>query len=170
EEAIAIVATDRGKEIMDNVRELLCATVRTADEQLKLGVEDELSSARHLRVVVVASGLLIIVLAGGSVWMALSYTRDLLTARAEAEALNAGLEQRVRERTQDLFRANEEVQRFAYIVTHDLRAPLVNTMGFTSELDETMKSILAYVLAVGEVGEQDIRNARQAAEEDLDRK
>ena len=32
-------------------------------------------------------------------------------------------------------------QRFAYIVTHDLRAPLVNIMGFTSELEESLKAI-----------------------------
>jgi PAS domain S-box-containing protein len=34
-----------------------------------------------------------------------------------------------------LAEANEEVQRYAYIVSHDLRAPLVNIMGFSSELD-----------------------------------
>src|SRR5690606_9425156 len=57
---------------------------------------------------------------------------------------------------------------FAYIVTHDLRAPLVNIMGFTSELDETMKSIQAYVLADGNtLSEQEIANARLAASEDL---
>ena len=41
----------------------------------------------------------------------------------------------VAERTADLTRANEEIQRFAYIVSHDLRSPLVNVMGFTAELD-----------------------------------
>ncbi|MGU3538479.1 sensor histidine kinase [Methylobacterium sp. A54F] len=40
-----------------------------------------------------------------------------------------------RETTLALSEANEEVQRYAYIVSHDLRAPLVNIMGFTSELD-----------------------------------
>jgi signal transduction histidine kinase len=38
-------------------------------------------------------------------------------------------------RTAALTQANDEIQRFAYIVSHDLRAPLVNVMGFTSELE-----------------------------------
>ena len=55
-------------------------------------------------------------------------------ARAALAASNDRLEQRVAERTADLEESNAEVQRFAYIVSHDLRAPLVNIMGFTSEL------------------------------------
>jgi PAS domain S-box-containing protein len=35
----------------------------------------------------------------------------------------------------ELRESNEEIQRYAYIVSHDLRAPLVNIMGFTSELE-----------------------------------
>jgi hypothetical protein len=42
------------------------------------------------------------------------YTRDLLAARREVETLNATLEHRVDERTEELIRANQEVQRFAY--------------------------------------------------------
>ncbi|MCJ2053069.1 MHYT domain-containing protein [Methylobacterium sp. J-070] len=37
----------------------------------------------------------------------------------------------------DLRESNEEIQRYAYIVSHDLRSPLVNVMGFTSELEAT---------------------------------
>ncbi|MBE7220510.1 MAG: hypothetical protein INR64_18735 [Caulobacteraceae bacterium] len=59
---------------------------------------------------------------------------DVSRARAALAAANARLEQRVAERTADLQESNAEVQRFAYIVSHDLRAPLVNIMGFTSEL------------------------------------
>ncbi len=60
--------------------------------------------------------------------------RDIDAARALLAASNVRLEQRVAERTADLQETNEEIQRFAYIVSHDLRAPLVNIMGFTSEL------------------------------------
>ena len=37
--------------------------------------------------------------------------------------------------------SNEELQRYAYIVSHDLRAPLVNVMGFTSEIDTARAEI-----------------------------
>lgn len=168
DEAIQIVSTDHGKEIMDQARTLLREIVRSSDEGLTEGVEEQRRSAGMLHLIALVGGVIIIAVVGGSVWMALRYTRDLLTARSEVEALNEGLEQRVAERTHDLIRANEEVQRFAYIVTHDLRAPLVNIMGFTSELNETMKSIQAYVLADGDqLSELQITEARTAASEDL---
>jgi PAS domain S-box-containing protein len=50
-----------------------------------------------------------------------------ITAQREAEA--------------ELRESNEEIQRYAYIVSHDLRAPLVNVMGFTSELEETRSEL-----------------------------
>jgi len=46
-----------------------------------------------------------------------------------------------REAEAELRESNEEIQRYAYIVSHDLRAPLVNVMGFTSELDSARLEI-----------------------------
>ncbi|CAO4155406.1 histidine kinase [Methylorubrum thiocyanatum] len=46
-----------------------------------------------------------------------------------------------REAEAELRESNEEIQRYAYIVSHDLRAPLVNVMGFTSELEAVRQEL-----------------------------
>ena len=63
------------------------------------------------------------------------------TARKLVEAEQKKLDQRLRDQTALLSEANEEIQRFVYIVSHDLRSPLVNIMGFASELDVWRKQI-----------------------------
>lgn len=41
----------------------------------------------------------------------------------------------------DLKESNEEIKSFAYLVSHDLRAPLVNLKGFSSELSRALREL-----------------------------
>ena len=92
------------------------------------------------------TGALLALVAIGTFVLVRRYTHDILASRARLHLLNTNLEGAVAERTTDLVRANDEIQRFAYIVSHDLRSPLVNIMGFTSEL-ERANSVLAGFVA-----------------------
>jgi PAS domain S-box-containing protein len=77
--------------------------------------------------------------------------RDMTQQKQLEESLAkmaADLEIRVVERTreleitvEELQRKNQEVEAFVYIVSHDLRAPLVNVQGFVRELDESRKRL-----------------------------
>jgi signal transduction histidine kinase len=65
----------------------------------------------------------------GRVWS----FRDV-TERKQAEA-------RLKCYSEELVEINEELKSFAYIVSHDLRAPLVNIKGFSQELDRSLREI-----------------------------
>ena len=55
-------------------------------------------------------------------------------AEEELKALNQTLEQRVAERTGELARSNAALERFGYVIAHDLRAPLRTIKSYTQKL------------------------------------
>ena len=151
---------------MDEARGLLAefidqAETRANDRQKQLD-----DAVTLLMWTTIAGSILILVFTGAASYTVISYTRGLIAAQQEVVALNATLEDRVRERTAALSQANEEIQRFAYIVSHDLRSPLVNIMGFTSELETGIASVQKYL-----AGEQPdaalAKEARAAADDDI---
>ncbi len=167
-EAMAIVRNQSGLELMRNLQDTLAKLMQQLDGNLVSGIEDLRDSASSLQWFTIGGGVLIILVVGGAILVVGQHVRELSRARQEVEELNASLEERVNERTEDLIQANREIQRYAYIVSHDLRAPLVNIMGFTSELDATLKAVSRYVLADGaELSESEVKDARLAVEEDL---
>jgi CHASE3 domain sensor protein len=167
-EAAEVVRNNDGKRFMNEIRSVLSDLQSDTDDRLRVIVADQLGAANTLRWVTIGGAVAILIVVGGSILLVFTYIRALNRSREDVDELNRHLEERVEERTRDLRRANQEIQRFAYIVTHDLRAPLVNIMGFLSEFDTSLKPVTNYVLADGKTLTQDvIREARLAVEEDI---
>lgn len=164
-EALALVNTNRGKRLAEEADAIFTHVVSQADARFAERVADQTASVDALQTVSLVGGLVILVVAGGAGWLVLRYTNELYAARTAIETLNAGLEERVRDRTKDLRRANDEIQKFAYIVTHDLRAPLVNIMGFTGELETSLAAMKAYMQTVEATPQS--REAKLSVEEDV---
>lgn len=146
-EAMQLVRSGEGMRIMDRLR----AEAQNVDEIEQTQLQFARRSSEWASAVTVIfntlAGLLILVFAGISGWLIRRNVLEIQAARDELDRVNRGLEDTVKERTSALTQANEEIQRFAYIVSHDLRAPLVNVMGYTSELDQVGK-VLDRQLAV----------------------
>lgn len=124
-------------------RPLIVATSRPLDHALADYYE-------HRDRILAAAGVMLALLG------ALAYLLHRDTIRRDSERaalaeLNATLEQRVHQRTEELEHSNRELLSFSYSVSHDLRAPLRAINGFShalaedygDRLDETGRSYLA---------------------------
>lgn len=131
----------REQTLLDRIR-ILAGDMAVTEQRLILQrTERQTANARALLTVAAAGGVLMAAMAVTSLWAMRRFAGGMVRSQAELRRVNEGLEAEVAERTSDLRRANEEIQRFAYIVSHDLRSPLVNIMGFTSELEAAAKPL-----------------------------
>ncbi|MFO1082714.1 MAG: CHASE3 domain-containing protein [Reyranellaceae bacterium] len=165
--ALARLQSDQGRRLMDQARSLLGGLRGGADTLVDGRLQEVERGVSLLTRVILAGTVLVVVLAAAAAYTALGYTRELAASQLEIAALNAGLEERVRERTAALARANDEIQRFAYIVSHDLRSPLVNIMGFTSELETGVEVLQRYVGEEGGTRSVPVGEARTVANDDI---
>lgn len=91
--------------------------------------------------------------------------RDVTARKQAEEKLNryaADLERS----NQELERSNRELQDFAYVVSHDLRAPLVNIQGFSSELATSCQQVQTQLVNL-QLTDSDRRGLSELLDEDI---
>lgn len=144
-DASAVVRSDNGKLAMDEIRQIMTridAITHNISFQKGMSLDN---AARWLLISIAGGAVLLIILVGGAVYLAIAHARQLEAASNALAEHNEMLEVRIGERTRFLKRANRELQSYSYIVGHDLRAPLVNIMGFTSELERAAGIFAGYM-------------------------
>ena len=142
---VALIRFRRGGQRINDI----ASRMRHEEERLfALRTQTADRTERLASIVTVAGSGLVILLAGISIFLVRRSTRARDEAEAPLRDNNLNLEATVDERTADLREANNEIQRFAYIVSHDLRSPLVNIMGFTSELEELRADIFRRIASL----------------------
>ncbi|MEZ5765275.1 MAG: CHASE3 domain-containing protein [Xanthobacteraceae bacterium] len=143
DEARQIVAENAERQTTADIRDILME-MRKEEERLHKLRSAEAEKTQMLSAIATSAGSGALLLLGlASILLVRRSERIRDAAELQLRNINTNLEAAVDERTADLREANEEIQRFAYIVSHDLRSPLVNIMGFTSELEELRGDIFA---------------------------
>jgi signal transduction histidine kinase len=148
DDATQIVREGIGRSVMKHI-DGLASQMRAEEDRLFV---ERTTNADHSQTLAasitgIGSGL-VVVLAGIAIFLVQRSSRARDSAEAQLRDNYLDLEATVDERTADLREANDEIQRFAYIVSHDLRSPLVNIMGFTSELEELRGDIFKRIAAL----------------------
>jgi signal transduction histidine kinase len=149
DDAAQIVREGIGRDAMNHI-DNLASQMRAEEDRLFVlrTTNADRSQTLAASLTGIGSGF-VVVLAGISIFLVRRSARARDDAEAQLRDNNVNLEATVDERTSDLREANNEIQRFAYIVSHDLRSPLVNIMGFTSELEELRGDIFRRIAALG---------------------
>jgi len=138
-------ANDAGVKHVRSVRVVVNEMAEDERSLLRSREAQQRSTRQLFNTALVGTAMLILIVAVATLLLIRRNLVDLRSSREKLRLLNEDLETQVDARTSELKRANGEIQRFAYIVSHDLRSPLVNVMGFTAELETARQAIAGYL-------------------------
>ncbi|HVW86363.1 MAG TPA: CHASE3 domain-containing protein [Bryobacteraceae bacterium] len=156
------VAADRGKQYMDQARQLTDRMVRIEEKEVALRNRQTTQlGASTRRKAFIGAAVLFLFTTVGAVLLGIEirYERRVAARLERSERrykkLAENLENQVEARTRDLRQLNDELRAFSYSVSHDLRAPLRSIDGFSQivledyseRLDDTGRDLLRRIRA-----------------------
>ncbi len=166
-EAISAVTAGDGQRLMTEIRQII-TRIDAITSNVGFHKSRDLTDATWMLLATIGIGaVLLVLLVGGAMRLVTGHSVQIESARLQLAEHNDTLEGKIRQRTQFLERANRELQSYSYIVSHDLRAPLVNIMGFTSEFERAAEVFRVFLQTLPPGGSEAERAAREAVEIDI---
>jgi two-component sensor histidine kinase len=163
EDAHKIIATHRGKALMDEANVFISAITRSAERDLTDAVQRQQDSLRLLSVSTYLAVLFVFAVTAGVYVIQRSFVHDLRRANDEIRSINEDLERRVEERTHDLAVARDRAEMLLAEVNHRVAnsltmvASMVGMQARASGNEEVRKILAntqARINAVGTVHKQ----------------
>lgn len=146
---------DRGQDTMDQIRSRTRNLLQQLDRE-EVSILDTQHAFSRWSFVLFFIGSMVMI--GVIIWLhnaLLRYLSERDTANSNLRAANTYLEARIEERTRDLTHANEELQQFAYVASHDLQEPLRTITSFSQllalrykgRLDRDADEFIGYIVS-----------------------